>query len=250
MTLARKANGHVDGFVVEGFCAGGHNAPPRGSSAVNARGEPLYGTRDIPDLKVIRELGRPFWLAGSYASAEKLQEALALGATGVQIGTAFAFCEESGLKAEVKAAVIRQSRAGEVDVFTDGRASPTGMPFKVVSVEGTVSDPAVYAERNRVCDLGYLRQAYQRSDGGIGYRCPAEPVETFVAKGGDPLDAVGRKCLCNGLFAAVDLAQVTADGTEEPAIVTAGDDAMDIARFVRPDEDSYCVADVLRAMGV
>ncbi|HTO02386.1 MAG TPA: nitronate monooxygenase [Opitutus sp.] len=250
MTLARKSSGHVDGFVVEGFCAGGHNAPPRGSSAMNERGEPLYGPRDIPDLNQIRELGRPFWLAGSYASAEKLREALALGAVGVQIGTAFAFCDESGLKADVKAAVIRQSRAGVVDVFTDGRASPTGMPFKVVSVAGTVSDPAVYAARKRVCDLGYLRQAYQRSDGGIGYRCPAEPEDAFVAKGGDPLDAVGRKCLCNGLFAAVDLGQATGEGTEEPAIVTAGDDATDIARFVRPDEDAYCVADVLRAMEI
>ena len=29
-TLARKANGRVDGFIVEGPNAGGHNAPPRG----------------------------------------------------------------------------------------------------------------------------------------------------------------------------------------------------------------------------
>jgi NAD(P)H-dependent flavin oxidoreductase YrpB (nitropropane dioxygenase family) len=30
ITLARKASGRVDGFVVEGDRAGGHNAPPRG----------------------------------------------------------------------------------------------------------------------------------------------------------------------------------------------------------------------------
>ena len=86
--------------------------------------------------------------------------------------------------------------------------------------------------------------------GEIGYRCPAEPEDAFVAKGGDPLDAVGRKSFCNGLFAAVDLALAMGEGAEEPAIVTAGDDAADIARFVRPDEDSYCVADVLRAMEI
>ena len=34
--LARKATGFVDGFVVEGPTAGGHNAPPRGNLQLNA----------------------------------------------------------------------------------------------------------------------------------------------------------------------------------------------------------------------
>jgi nitronate monooxygenase len=248
MTLARKANGHVDGFVVEGFSAGGHNAPPRGGGTLNERGEPVYGPRDSPDLNVIRELGRPFWLAGSYASPEKLQAALALGAAGVQIGTAFAFCEESGLQEELKRAVIHQSRDHSVTVRTDPRASPTGLPFKVMDLAGTVSDPPVYAARERVCDLGYLRQPYQRSDGTIGYRCPAEPAEAFAAKGGEAADAAGRKCLCNGLFAAIGLGQAVDADRQEPAIVTAGDDAAEVARFVLPGQNSYRAVDVLRAM--
>lgn len=248
MTLARKASGHVDGFVVEGFSAGGHNAPPRGAAALTERGEPIYGPRDLPDLKVIRELGRPFWLAGSYASPEKLREAQAVGAVGVQIGTAFAFCAESGLQEELKAAVIRQSREGTLDVLTDPRASPTGMPFKVLNVAGTVADPVVYAARTRLCDLGYLRQAYQREDGTLGYRCPAEPEHAFVAKGGEAAEAVGRKCLCNGLFAAIGLGQSTEDGGHEPAIVTAGEDAVEIARFVSPGRETYRAEDVLRTM--
>jgi nitronate monooxygenase len=248
VTLARKATGHVDGFVVEGFCAGGHNAPPRGGGATSERGEPVYGPRDLPDLKVMRELGRPFWLAGSYASAEKLQEALALGARGVQIGTAFAFCEQSGLKNEFKVAAIRQSRAGLVDVLTDPRASPTGMPFKVLGIAGSLSEPAVYAARPRVCDLGYLRQAYRRPDGSVGYRCPAEPEEAFVAKGGEAWDSVGRKCLCNGLFAAIGLEQTIAGDATEPAIVTAGEDAADIHRFVASGKESYSAADVIRSL--
>ena len=248
MTLARKASGYVDGFVVEGFCAGGHNAPPRGGGAVSERGEPVYGPRDTPDLKVIRDLGRPFWLAGSYASPEKLHEALALGARGVQIGTAFAFCEESGLKNEFKVAAIRQSRAGEVNVLTDPRASPTGMPFKVLGVAGSLSEPSVYAARPRVCDLGYLRQAYRRPDGTVGYRCPAEPTDAFVAKGGEESDSVGRKCLCNGLFAAIGLEQTIAGDATEPAIVTAGEDAANIDRFVASGKESYSAADVIRAL--
>lgn len=248
MTLARKANGYVDGFVVEGFSAGGHNAPPRGGGTLNERGEPVYGPRDSPDLKVIRDLGRPFWLAGSYASPEKLRDALAAGAAGVQIGTAFAFCEESGLREELKAEVIRRSGAHSVVVHTDPRASPTGMPFKVLELEGTVADPRVYAARPRLCDLGYLRQPYQRSDGTVGYRCPAEPEEAFVAKGGYAADAVGRKCLCNGLLAAIGLGQVVAGEGTEPPIVTAGDDAAEIARYVAPGQNSYRAMDVLRAL--
>jgi nitronate monooxygenase len=94
-TMLRKANGKVDGLVIETRTAGGHNAPPRGKMQLSAEGEPIYGERDTIDFAKIRELGAPFWLAGGYGSAEKLQEALAIGATGVQVGTAFAFTRES-----------------------------------------------------------------------------------------------------------------------------------------------------------
>ncbi|MFZ0392973.1 MAG: nitronate monooxygenase, partial [Terracidiphilus sp.] len=53
-TLLRRANGTVDGFVVEGPTAGGHNAPPRGKLQLNETGEPLYGERDIVDAAAFR----------------------------------------------------------------------------------------------------------------------------------------------------------------------------------------------------
>lgn len=245
-TLARKASAKVDGLVVEGATAGGHNAPPRGTPQFNERGEPVYGPRDSADLGVIRALGLPFWLAGSYAHPTQLRAALALGATGVQIGTAFAFCEESGLRPELKQAALLQGAAGTLELRTDPRASPTGMPFKVVNLPGTVSVPAVYAHRARSCDLGYLRQPYEKSDGSVGYRCPAEPEADFIRKGGDPVDAVGRKCLCNGLMAAIGLGQLLCSGLTEPAIVTAGEDVRDLRRFLAAGENSYGAADVLR----
>jgi nitronate monooxygenase len=244
-TLVRKSSGRVDGLVVEGISAGGHNAPPRGAPQFNARGEPVYGPRDAVDLGAIRALGLPFWLAGSCAQPERLEEARALGATGVQIGTAFAYCEESGLQAELKVAVLQRSAAGTVEMLTDPRASPTGMPFKVVAVAGTVSEPAVYEQRARLCDLGFLRQPYEKPDGSVGYRCPAEPEADFIRKGGDPVDAVGRKCLCNGLMAAIGLAQPVAGGLE-PAIVTAGEDVRDLRRFLTGPSLVYGAADVLR----
>lgn len=245
MTLARKSNGRVDGFVVEGLSAGGHNAPPRGGMQLNERGEPIYGPRDLANLETIRGLGLPFWLAGSFASSGKLSEALATGAVGVQIGTAFAFCNESGLREDLKCSVICQSQAGTTALRTDPRGSPTGMPFKVVSLAGTVSEAAVYESRKRICDLGYLRQAYERPDGTVGYRCPGEPEATYVSKGGNLEDTVGRKCLCNGLLATAGLAQTTAGEQQEPPIVTAGEDIADIARFLSPGETSYSAADVL-----
>jgi len=247
-TLARKSNGKVDGLIVEGVTAGGHNAPPRGAPTFNERGEPIYGPRDSADLKAIKALGLPFWLAGSYAHPDQLKAALALGATGVQIGTAFAFCEESGLKPDIKLAVLRRSAAGTLSLLTDPRASPTGMPFKVVDLYGTVSDPEVYEQRGRTCDMGYLRQAYQKEDGSVGFRCPAEPEAGFIRKGGDPADAIGRKCLCNGLMSAIGLGQTCADGEVEPPIVTAGDDVRDLGRFLVDGKFSYHAVDVLEFM--
>lgn len=244
MTLAKKASGQVNGFVVEGEVAGGHNAPPRGPLQLSPAGEPIYGPRDVPELQKIRELGLPFWLAGSYARPDKLAEALALGAAGIQVGTAFAFCEESGVAPALKLAVIRASRAGTVHVFTDPFASPTGFPFKVVELAGTISEASQYAARERRCDLGYLRQTYRRPDGTVGYRCAAEPVDDYVRKGGKEADTVGRKCLCNGLAATVDFAQIHA-GVSEPAIVTAGNELTELSRLMRPGEESYRAEDVL-----
>ena len=111
-TLARKSNGRVDGFVVEGPTAGGHNAPPRGELRLNERGEPVYGERDVVDLAKLRELSLPFWLAGGAGSPEGRQAALAAGAAGIQVGTLFAYCDESGLAPDVKQRVLDGSRGG------------------------------------------------------------------------------------------------------------------------------------------
>jgi len=85
--------------------------------------------------------------------------------------------------------------------------SPTGFPLKVAELDGTVSEPAVYARRRRICDLGYLRSPYLKPDGAVGYRCAAEPVRAYLSKGGDRSGALRRTCLCNALTATVGLGQ-------------------------------------------
>ena len=244
--LARKSSGRVDGFVVEGPTAGGHNAPPRGEPAFNERGEPIYGRRDEVDLGAMRALALPFWLAGSYGTPERVAAALECGATGVQVGTAFAFCAESGLRDDVKRRALTMSRAGAVDVYTDPVASPTGFPFKVLQLDESISNATVYDERERICDLGFLRQAYRRPDGTVGWRCPGEPVQTYLHKGGELADTVGRKCICNALVANVGMGQVRPDGWHEPPLVTCGDEVSKISRFAAVDEaDVYHASDVI-----
>ena len=244
-TMLRRANGRVDGFVIESPIAGGHNAPPRGKLQLNAAGEPLYGERDRVNIEELRALGVPFWLAGGYGSAMKLREALDQGAAGVQVGTAFAFSRESGLRADLKTRLIDQAIVGAGEVFTDPLASPTGFPFKVAQLEGTTSAFEIYEERNRICDLGYLREPYVAGDRQIGYRCSAEPVESYLAKGGKIEDTVGRKCLCNTLLANIGHEQTRRDGSVEPALVTVGDDLNTIAQFLSPGRKSYSAADVV-----
>jgi nitronate monooxygenase len=243
--LARKSSGTVNGFIVEGHTAGGHNAPPRGPARFTEDGQSIYGERDIPDLKGFCDIGLPFWLAGSFAKPERVQEAFDAGAAGVQIGTAFAYCRESGLDPEVKQRVLELSREGKASVFTDPVASPTGFPFKVVQVDGTHSVAETYEARTRICDLGYLRHAYKKDDGKVGWRCPAEPVDDYVAKGGKIEDTKGRKCVCNGLMADIGLGQIQRDGELEKCLVTSGDDVATVARFLKPGATSYSAADVL-----
>ncbi|MCG8449102.1 MAG: nitronate monooxygenase [Pirellulales bacterium] len=244
--LTRKSSGAVDGFVVEGPTAGGHNAPPRGKTALNDRGEPIYGQRDVVDLESMQALDLPFWLAGSYGSPEQVVSALDSGATGVQVGTAFAFCDESGMREDIRREVIRASKAGEIDVLTDPVASPAGFPFKVLSMLESLSNSVAYQLRKRRCDLGFLRQAFKKADGTLGWRCPAEPVAAYVLKGGKEEETVGRKCICNGLMSNIGLGQIRSNGNCELPLVTCGNDAKNLAQFLASsDALSYSARDVV-----
>jgi nitronate monooxygenase len=246
--LFRSQLGSPDGFVIETPIAGGHNAPPRGKLQLSEIGEPVYGQKDIIDIEAIAAIGLPFWLAGGFGTHEQLEYAKSLGASGVQVGTAFAFCNESGMDSHLKSQIIQEIAQGKSRVKTDPLASPTGFPFKVVEAEQTNGIDTVYHERKRICDIGYLREPYKKPDGKIGYRCPSEPVADFVSKGGDIAETVGRKCLCNGLVATLGLGQKRRQGTIERALVTAGDDLRYILRYLSPGSWSYSAVDVLKLL--
>ncbi len=219
--LARDEEIRPDGFVVETSVAGGHNAPPRRPD-VDDRGDIVFGPRDEPDLAKIAALGLPFWMAGATGSPEQLAAALAIGARGIQVGTIFALCSDSGITDEIRADLLERLAEGTLVIRTSALASPTGFPFKVGQVPGTIGDPATYAARPRLCDLGYLRTPFVKGDGGIGYRCAAEPEHMYVKKGGAPDQVAGRACLCNGLVATIGMGQERPDGYREAPLVTMG----------------------------
>jgi NAD(P)H-dependent flavin oxidoreductase YrpB (nitropropane dioxygenase family) len=221
--LARDPLIRPDGFVIEGPLAGGHNAPPRGRLTLDDDGQPRYGPRDDADLTRLAAIGLPFWLAGSYGTPARLKKALAAGAAGVQVGTLFALSRESGLRPDLRSQLLGRARDGTLRVRTDQAASPTGFPFKVAQLPGTLADPERYRTRPRLCDVGLLRVPYARPDGGIGYRCPGEPVHMYVRKRGEAADTAGRSCLCNALLASIGLGQTRRGSgyTEEP-LVTLG----------------------------
>ena len=244
-TMLRKASGKVDGLIVEMQKAGGHNAPPRGRLQLSETGEPVYGERDKVNISKLAELDVPFWLAGGYGQPEKLREAIEQGAAGVQVGTAFEFAEESGLRADYKAALLSQAVAGRARVFTDPKASPTGFPFKVARLEDSCSEPEIYAARPRICDVGALREAYRKPDGTVDYRCAAEPVSVYLSKGGEEAETVDRKCICNALLANIGHPQTRNGERVEPGLVTAGDELSSVGQFLPAGQACYSAEDVI-----
>jgi len=244
LALIKRGTGKIDGFIVETPVAGGHNAPPR-KEQYNEKNEPVYGAKDVVDLEKLAKLGLPFWLAGGYGNRDGLQKALASGAQGIQVGTAFAYTNESGMRDDIKNNVLKRAAEGNIEFITSARCSPSGFPFKVVQLEGSSSDEKTYKARKRVCDKGHLRHAYRRPDGTIGLRCPAESVDIYIKKGGKLEDTVGRRCLCNALISTVGFPQIRKGGYREDYIVTSGDDVVNLKLFQKEGKLNYSAKDVL-----
>lgn len=231
----------IQAFVIEEPTAGGHNAPPRRKGIFDEKGQPVYGPKDQVDWKKMRDLGIPFYIGGSYASPEGLVKAQSFGAVGIQAGSIFALSEDSGMDAEFRRKMRREGYRRELMIRTDPNASPTGFPFKVPQLAGTVSDPAVYDARPRICSRKALQFPAERTDGRIVFRCAAEPLEDYIRKGGKVEDTVGARCLCNGLFVAAGIG----DPNESP-IFTMGDDVSFLPHLMQDETSSYRASEAIR----
>ncbi len=241
LMVAKLPAGSIQGFVIELPTAGGHNAPPRKKGVFDEKGQPIYGPKDDVDWKKLCALGIPFWIGGSFASPEGLAKARELGAVGIQAGSIFALCEDSGLDSVYRAEMRRLGRKSELVIRTDPTASPTGFPFKVVQMSGTHSDQEVYEERVRDCSRKALQFPAELPDGKIVFRCSAEPVDDYVRRGGRVEDTIGARCLCNGLFAAVGLGN-----PNEVPIFTMGDDVSFLLYLMPSDKSVFTSKQVLK----
>ena len=225
--------GDIYGFVVEEWTAGGHNAPPRKGG--------VYGPKDEVDYGKIHDLGLPFWIGGSKASPEKLHWAKSVGATGIQAGSIFALCRESGMDTTIRKISLRLGFNKDLIVRTSLIASPAGFPFKVACLPGSLSEESAYLSRKRVCDQGGLRTLFERPDGSIGYRCAAEPVEEYIRKLGLLKETEGARCICNGLISTAGLGDVG-----EAPIITLGDDNRFLQYLLTHPEGSYGAVDAIK----
>ncbi len=92
---------NVDVIVASGFEAGGHRG-----SFLRASEDSLTGTFSlVPQIADL--VSAPVVAAGGIADARGIVAAFALGAKGVQIGTAFLACEESGASPRHREALLR-----------------------------------------------------------------------------------------------------------------------------------------------
>jgi nitronate monooxygenase len=157
-------NAGVDCIVASGFEAGGH----RGAFLRPAE-ESLIGTFALIP-QVVDRVKTPIIAAGGIADARGIKAALALGAQGVQIGTAFLACDESSASAAHRELLFAQ--AGRDTVLTKaftGRLArsirnrftedmkahePKLPPFPVQSwFAGTLKDPSVAQGRTDLLSL-------------------------------------------------------------------------------------------------
>ena len=235
-----------DGFILESSTAGGHNAPPRDLKNAGEINKLIYGPRDEIDLEKVTKTGLPYWLAGGRSTPEQLQDAISKGAVGIQVGTLFSLAQESGYTNVIRNEIISELKSGNASIKTDGAASPTGFPFKVLELEGSISDAEVFADRPRLCDLGYLRTPYERAPGVVGYRCAGEPVDVYIKKGGSKDEADYRKCLCNSLMANIGIGQERGDGYLEPTLITVGSDLVGVNEMSSRHPHGWSAVDVIQ----
>lgn len=134
--FARKCEeAGVDAVVAEGFEAGGHNG----------REETTTMTL-IPQVR--RATSLPLMAAGGIASGDSMLAAMALGAEGVQVGTAFALATESSASDEYKRRCMATEEGGTMLCLK--KIAPTRM------VKNTLYDKVAEAE-NRGASADELR---------------------------------------------------------------------------------------------
>jgi nitronate monooxygenase len=140
----------VDAIVAQGFEAGGH----RGHFLADDASDALGTFALVP--RIARAVALPVIAAGGIADAAGVAAALALGASGVQVGSAYLLCPEARTSAVHRAALASDAVAHTVltNLFS-GRLA-RGIPNRLIAELGA-THPAVPPFPNASAALAPLR---------------------------------------------------------------------------------------------
>ena len=132
-----------DAIIAQGFEAGGHQAMFLGSDISTQVGTMALVPQIVDALKV------PVIAVGGIADARGIVAAFALGASGVQIGTAYLFCPEATIRPVHREALKRakENETALTNVFT-GRPA-RGIMNRVMREAGPISEVAPPQRRLR-----------------------------------------------------------------------------------------------------
>jgi nitronate monooxygenase len=138
----------IDAVVVQGAEAGGHRGTFLSSFDLSLVG----GIALVP--QVTDRVSVPVLLAGGIMDGRGIAAALALGAEGVQLGTAFLRCPESGTLE-----LHRRALAAATDDATSVTAAYTGRPAR--AIRGSLAD---VIEQSKVAPLPFPLQGMAMMD--------------------------------------------------------------------------------------
>jgi len=136
------ADSGIDALVLQGHEAGGH----RGGFFTSAKQASIGTLALIP--QVARQITLPLIAAGGIMDGSGIVAALALGASGVQMGTAFLTTEESTANATYKAALLGMRNSASdptasTTAYSGKMARSIHTPF-IEHIEGSVSSMPAY----------------------------------------------------------------------------------------------------------
>lgn len=205
-----KQHYRPDAVVLEGPLAGGHLG-----FKMSEVENPQFALENL--LPLVLEIAHrhgdfPVIVAGGIYTHEDIVRFLAMGASGVQIGTRFLATNESSATDMYKQAVV-SAQADDIVVVSSPEmppASPCGLPFRILK-----SSPMYTARRTPRCNKGYVLQP-NRIDGKLT-ECQAAPhaknPEAFL-------------CICNGLLSSAGYA------LNEPPLYTVGTNAYRVNKIL------------------
>jgi nitronate monooxygenase len=182
----------VDAIIAQGFEAGGHTGRFLDSDPREALG--LFAL--LP--QIVRTVAIPVIAAGAIADGRGVAAALTLGASAVQVGTAYLHCPETFLPEGHKAMLLKRDTL-MTNIYSGGLAR--AVRGRLIDEIGPVRSEAPHYPLAGAVSLPLFRAAIERGDfefmpslagqnACLGYEIPAEELTRQLAT--DALAILGR----------------------------------------------------------